>query len=82
MNEKSLAFLLEYSSPKEIYIVTDKGVLTLLRCPFLVLVKKSIGNLIKHQQASVDEVRITVELITVYVIDSQAYYYFHFEIIY
>jgi len=81
MNEKSLAFLLQYSSPKEIYIVNEKGVLTLLKCPFLVLVKKSIGNLLKHQYASEDEVRITVELITVYIIGNKAYYFFHFEII-
>lgn len=81
MDEKHLAELLRYSSPKELYIVSYDNKLKLLICPFEVLVKYDIDCLNKNQIVLVDEVKITLELISVFIINRRAYYYYHFEIL-
>ncbi|MEY8850026.1 hypothetical protein AB9K26_14495 [Psychroserpens sp. XS_ASV72] len=81
MNKKELAELLKYSNPKELYIITWNRLLKLLLCPFKVLVKQDVGDLKKDQVVWVDEVKVTIELKTVFIISSKAYYYFHFEIL-
>jgi hypothetical protein len=81
MDEKQLAELLRYSSPKELYVVTYENKLKLLICPFEVLVKYDIDCLKKHQIVLVDEVKITLELISVFIIKGRGYYYYHFEIL-
>ena len=81
MNDKQLAELLKYSSPKELYIVTWNNLLKLLFCPFKVVVKHRIGDLKLNQMVWVEEVKITNDLKTVYVIKGKPYYYFHFDII-
>lgn len=81
MDEKELAELLRYCSANELYVVTYKNVLTLLICPFEVLVKYDIDKFKKHQIVLVDEVKITMELISVYMIKGRGYYFYHFEII-
>jgi hypothetical protein len=79
MNDRELAELLRYSSPREIYIVTWDNRLVLLICPFEVLVLQNIGILRKSQIVHVDEVKVTKELVTVFVILGNAYYYHHFD---
>ena len=81
MTKKELAELLKYSSPREIYVITYYGVLTRLFCPFLVKVLQDIGTLKSGQTVLVDEIKVTLELKTVYVIDNDAYYYYHFNIL-
>lgn len=81
MTEKELLFLLKYSLPDEMYIVNQEGVLKLLKCPFLVVARYDIGGLKIGEKVNVKEVRITFELITVYVIGDKAFYYYHFEIL-
>lgn len=81
MTKDDLADFLKYSSPKELYIITWNNTLERLSCPFQVMALVSIGELFKGQLAWVAEVKITMELKTVYVIDGKAYYYFHFDII-
>ena len=81
MNEKQLAEILRYSSPNELYIVTWNNLLKLLITPFKVFVIDDVGALKKGQLVQVIEVKITMELKTVYIIQGRAYYYFHFDII-
>ena len=81
MTKDELADFLKYSSPKELYIVTWNNVLEILYCPFKVIVLVSVGELEKGQSVWVQEVKITMELKTVYVINDKAYYYYHFDII-
>ncbi|MCB0743780.1 MAG: hypothetical protein KDC67_07750 [Ignavibacteriae bacterium] len=52
-----------------------------LFCPFQVIVLVSAGELMKGQKVWVQEVKITMELKTVYIIKGKAYYYYHFDII-
>ena len=81
MNDKELAELLKYISPFEIYIVNRENELECLKCPFKVKVKYNIGVLVKDEIVLVDKVKITKDLISVYVIRNQSYYCYHFVII-
>lgn len=81
MDEKQLAELLKYSNPKELYVVTCNNLLKLLFCPFKVCLKHDIGDLKKGNIVWVEEVKVTMELKTVYKIKGHYYYYYHFEII-
>ena len=81
MTKNELAELLKYSSPLEIYVITSNNILKRLFCPFEVQVAQDIGTLKKGQIVYVDEIKVTIELKTVFIIDTKAYYYYHFEIV-
>ena len=81
MNKKDLAEILKYSSSEWIYVVTYKNELLQLFCPFKVAALISIGNLNKGQVLSVSKVKVTKELVVVFVIEKRAYYYYHFNIL-
>jgi hypothetical protein len=81
MNDDELAELLKYISPFEIYIVNSNNELECLQCPFKVRVKYDIGVLKKDEIVLVDKVKITRELVSVYVVKNQSYYCYHFLII-
>lgn len=81
MTKKELAEQLKYSLPKELWVITWNNMLKRLFCPFQVKVLQDIGTLRKGQIVLVDEVKVTLELKTVYLINEQAYYYHHFDII-
>ncbi len=76
-----MAELLKYSSPREIYVITYNNILKRLFCPFRVKVLQDIGALKRGQIVLVNEVKVTLELKTVFMINGQAYYYYHFDII-
>ena len=81
MNERELAKILNYSHPKELYVVDWRNKLLLLRCPIKAMVKNDIGHLKGNEVVLIEEIKVTLELITVFVIEGFAYYYYHFEII-
>lgn len=81
MDEKQLAELLKYSNHKALYIVTWNNLLKLLFCPFKVCLMHDIGDLKQGDIVWVEEVKVTMELKTVYKIKEHYYYYHHFEII-
>ncbi|WP_310595483.1 hypothetical protein [Flavobacterium sp.] len=81
MTKKEMAELLKYSSPREIYVITYNNILKRLFCPFRVKVLQDIGALKRGQIVLVNEVKVTLELKTVFMINGQAYYYYHFDII-
>ena len=81
MTKKQLAELLKYSSPREIYVITHYNVLKRVFCPFRVSVLQEIGVLKRGQIVFVDEIKVTLELKTVYIIDNDAYYYYHMDIL-
>lgn len=81
MTKKELAELLKYSSPREIYVITWNNILRRLYCPFEVQVLQDIGTLKTGQFVFVDEIKVTIELKTVYIINNEAYYYYHFDIL-
>ena len=81
MTKKELVELLKYSSPLEIYVITWNNILKRLFCPFRVKVLQDIGALKKGQTVLVQEIKVTLELKTVYIINNEAYYYHHFDIL-
>lgn len=81
MNEREIAELLKFSSPKELYIVSWNNLLKILFCPFKVNVVHSVGGLRKGNLVWVEEVKVTKDLVTVYIIKGKAYHYYHFDII-
>jgi len=81
MTKRELAELLKYSSPREIYVITHYNALKRVFCPFRVTVLQEIGTLKKGQIVLVQEIKVTYELKTVYIINNDAYFYYHFDII-
>ena len=81
MTKKDLAELLKYSSPKELWVITWNNILKRLFCPFNVTVLQDIGCLKKGQTVLVQEVKVTLELKTVFIINNEAFYYYHFDIL-
>ncbi len=81
MTKKELAELLKYSSPREIYVITWNNVLKRVFCPFRVKVLQDIGTLKKGQIVLVQEIKVTLELKTVFIINNEAFYYYHFDIV-
>jgi len=81
MIDKNLAKQLKYSSSEWIYIVTWNNVLKQLFTPFKVLVLSGVGQLKKGEIVLVEQVKVTYQLKTVFVIEGNAYYYFHFDFV-
>ncbi len=81
MTDKQLAEFLKGISPKELWIVTWNNLIEILFCPFEVKVKYDVGDLKKNQIVLVDEVKVTRELKTVYVINGKPYFFHHFNIL-
>lgn len=81
MNKNQLAEILKYCSPKVLYVITWNNLLKKIFCPFRVRVLNPVGGLRKGEIFLVDEVKVTMELKTIYIINGNAYYYYHFDII-
>ena len=81
MSDQELAELLKYSNPKEIYVVTWNNRLLRLKCPFRVEVITNVGLLLKGDVVLVSEVKVTHEIKTVFIINSNAYYYCYFKFV-
>ena len=81
MNKEDLAWQLKFSSSEWIYIVTWNNLLKQVFTPFRVLVLKSVGALSKGEVVSVEQVKVTMHLTTVFIIDGSAYHYYYFDII-
>lgn len=81
MTKKEIAEILKYASPRVIYVVTWNNILKKLYCPFKVKAKEDIGTIAKGEVVLVDEVKVNMELTTIFIIDKRAYYYYYFEII-
>lgn len=81
MNKKQIAYILKYSHPKQLYVVTHSNSLLKLNCPFKVQLIVSVGGLEKDTIVFVDEVKVTSDLTTVFVVGGKAYFYYHFDIL-
>jgi len=82
MDDDELADILKYCSSKELYVVTYYNMLKILYCPFRVKVLSNVGMLRKGQLVWVSEVKVTIDLKTVFMINSNAYFYYSFEILF
>tara|TARA_R110000851_G_C13101390_1_gene568466 strand:- start:8559 stop:8804 length:246 start_codon:yes stop_codon:yes gene_type:complete len=80
MDYEKLSEILRFSTPKSLLIVTWNNLLKELFCPFEVKVLKAVDNLKEGDRLWVQEIKVTAELKTVYIINDTAYYYYHFDI--
>jgi len=64
-----------------ILIINNKGQLVRINCPFFVKVIITIPPLNKGDIKQVTAVKVSLELIDVYIIEGRAYYYFNFIIV-
>lgn len=81
MDNKIFAFLLKYSSPYSILIVTESNKLVELKCPFKVKVIKIVGVLKLSEIKIVAKVKIASNLKLVYIVDELPYFYYYFDIL-
>jgi hypothetical protein len=65
-----------------ILIINSKGEFERINCPFLVRVIIPVPPLIEGDVESVTAVKLSIELIDVYIIRGRAYYFFNFSIIF
>jgi hypothetical protein len=81
MDGNEYAWLLKYSSPYSVLVVTHEDKLIELKCPFKVEVVKSIKNFMVGQIKEVAQVKLATNNKLVYIIDDEAYFYSYFTII-
>jgi len=81
MNANEYGFLLRYSSPHSILVVTFENKLIELACPFKVNVIKSINKMMATQIKEVTLVKLSTNGKIVYIIEDEPYYYDHFTIL-
>ncbi len=80
MENRNWAYLLKYASPRSILVVTWENRLLELKCPFKAEVIERVGDLKSGEVVSVDLVKISTSLITVFIVAGEPYYYHHFHI--
>ncbi len=81
MRENELIEQLQYTNSNELLVVTWYNELIVLKCPFKVMAVDKIGHIKKGEFVLVDKVKVTPDLITVFLIHNQAFYYSHFKIL-
>jgi hypothetical protein len=81
MNKQDLAEQLKYSSSEWIYVVTWNNLLKQVFTPFKVAVISPVGALKKGQIVWVEQVKVTMDLRTVFIIEDCAYFHSYFDIL-
>lgn len=81
MDVNAYGFLLRYSSPFSILVITHKDQLIELKCPFKVEVIKSVKNMMYSQIKEVTQVKLSTNNKLVYIIDDMPYFYYYFTIL-
>jgi len=81
MDLNAYGFLLKYSSPFSILVVTKDDNLIELRCPFEVEVIKNVKNMMVSQVKEVTQVKLATNNKLVYIIDKKPFFYYYFTIL-
>lgn len=81
MSKKEIDEINKYCSPESMLVVTFKGELIRLYCPFDVVVINSVDIYSVGDKAKVTEVKMDNDLILVYIIKGKGFYYYNFMIL-
>lgn len=81
MSKEDIEAINKYCSPDSLLIVTVKGDLMRLHCPFYVLVIHPIDIYSPDDKVKVSQVKMDSSLTLVYIIKGKGYYYFNFLIL-
>jgi hypothetical protein len=80
MSQQELHEINKYCSPASLLVITKKGELFRLYCPFQAIVIHPIASLEVGKIVFVTQVKIDVKLLLVYVVENKGYYYYNFSI--
>ncbi|MBG6112128.1 hypothetical protein IWX84_003024 [Flavobacterium sp. CG_9.10] len=81
MDVNAYGFLLKYSSPFSILVVTNEDKLIELKCPFKVAVITNVKNMMVSQIKDVSQVKLATNNKLVYIIEDKPYFYYYFTIL-
>jgi hypothetical protein len=81
MNNREIQEINKYCSPDSFLIVTYKGDLIRLFCPFDVLVMVKIDSYVPGDKVKVSAVKMDSNFILIYIIKGIGYYYYNFLIL-
>ncbi len=81
MDSNAYAFLLKYSTPHSILVVTAEDKLIELNCPFKVVVIKNVKNMMISEIKEVSQVKLATNNKLVYIIEDKPYFYNYFTIL-
>lgn len=71
----------ELCGTDSVLIISHKGQLERISCPFIVIPIRNVGELQKGLRYAVNAVKLSPELIDVYIVNLKAYYHFNFRLI-
>jgi len=78
---KYLEEISKFCDPLSILVLDENARLIRIYCPFPVVVLKPVGNLDKGDIVDVQAVKLTPELMDVFIINGKAYYLYYFRIL-
>ena len=81
MDSNAYAFLLKYSSPFSILVITAEDKLIELNCPFKVAVIKNVKNMMVSEIKEVSQVKLATNNKLVFIIEDRPYFYNYFTIL-
>lgn len=81
MNNSLLAYLLKYSNPHSMLVVTSEDNLIEIKCPFKVKVIKVVDDLFENEIKQVTELKVSTNMKLVYIIEEKPFYYYYFDIL-
>jgi hypothetical protein len=79
-NDKILEEIRKYCDPYSILVIADRKLMR-VRCPFKVRVLVDFSIWSKGEIVRVEKIMVTRDLMMVYIIDGNGYYFFLFQII-
>lgn len=81
MSKEDIEAINRYCSPDSLLVVTFKGELMRLHCPFNAIVIQAVDVYSPGDRVKVSQVKMDSNLILVYMIKGKGYYYFNFLIL-
>ena len=81
MSKAEIDAINKYCSPESLLIINFKGELIRLNCPFDVIVIAKIDIYAPGDKLKVQQVKMDINFILVYIIRGKCYYYFNFLIL-
>ena len=73
--------IFKFCTTDSILVIDQKGQLRRLVCPFMVIVIVDVPPLKKGQEKAVIAVKVSENLIDIYIIEGKGFYYYNFKII-
>lgn len=73
--------IFKYCRTDSLWIINENNNIEELHCPFPVIATRDVGELKKDSVCIVREIKMSFNLLDVYIIRNRAYYYYNFELL-